>query len=245
MSRKQHLSRLMKYKGISLTVRIISAFQSLADETNIVCRSPTIEDAISSQEYPNAEASARWSTATVTILKSDVSANPAFAEQASTTPQPVQNTKSSLLDGKILASASADKIVRLWDSTASRTLEGHSREVLAVTFSPDGKTLASASRDETVMLWDSTTGAVRHTLEGHSGVVRAVTFSPGGKTLASASEDKTVRLWDSTTGAARHTLKGHSDVVRAVTFSPDGKTLVSASRDETVRLWDLKVIYSQ
>src|ERR1700735_2952043 len=108
-------------------MRIISAFWSLTDETNIVFRSPTTEDTIPSQEYPNVEASVRWDTATATILKSDVSANPAFPEQASTTPQPVQNTKSSLLDGKILASASVDEAVRLWDSTtgaARCTLEG-------------------------------------------------------------------------------------------------------------------------
>jgi WD40 repeat protein len=64
-------------------------------------------------------------------------------------------------DGKILASASVDETVRLWDSAtgaARRTLEGHSGSVYAVAFSPDGKMLASASNDKTVRLWDSATG---------------------------------------------------------------------------------------
>ncbi|KAF8544656.1 NACHT and WD40 domain protein [Trichophaea hybrida] len=144
-------------------------------------------------------------------------------------------------DGQLLASASWDNTVRLWDPStgASRgTLEGHSSDVGAVAFSPDGQLLASASRDNTVRLWDPSTRASCGTLEGHSSGVRAVAFSPDGQLLASASRDNTVRLWDPSTGASRGTLEGHSSDVRAVAFSPDGQLLASASRDNTVRLWD-------
>ena len=60
-------------------------------------------------------------------------------------------------DGKTLASASADKTIKLWNVDTKKeitTLKGHSSYVYSVTFSPDGKTLASASADNTIKLWN-------------------------------------------------------------------------------------------
>ncbi|MCJ1426480.1 hypothetical protein MMC29_004383 [Sticta canariensis] len=144
-------------------------------------------------------------------------------------------------DGKVLASASNDQTVKLWDAGTGavlQMLEGHEDRVTTVAFSPDGKVLASASYDLTVKLWDAGTGAALQTLKGHSRSVYAVAFSPDGKVLASASDDRTVKLWDAGTGAALQTLEGHSHSVYAVAFSPDGKVLASASEDRRVKLWD-------
>jgi WD40 repeat protein len=66
-------------------------------------------------------------------------------------------------DSRLLASASDDKTVRLWDAATGalqRTLEGHSDVVLSVAFSPDSRLLASASDDKTVRLWDVATSTL-------------------------------------------------------------------------------------
>ena len=61
-------------------------------------------------------------------------------------------------DGRLLATASADRTARLWDPATGecrRTLTGHTGTVRGVAFSPDGRLLATASDDHTARLWDS------------------------------------------------------------------------------------------
>ena len=144
-------------------------------------------------------------------------------------------------NGKMLASASWDRTVRLWDVNTGRllhTLTEHTNEVLSVAFSPDGNTLVSSDWDGSILLWNPQNGKPKGTLTGHAGGVTSVAFSSDGQTLASGSADQTVRLWNPNNGKFIRTLMGHTHVVDAVSFSPDGKILASASRDATIRLWN-------
>ena len=70
-------------------------------------------------------------------------------------------------DSNLLASASSDKTVKIWDASTGalqQTLEGHSNQVTSVAFSHDSKLLVSASRDHTVRIWDTSTGSCHQTV---------------------------------------------------------------------------------
>jgi WD40 repeat protein len=142
-------------------------------------------------------------------------------------------------DGRLVASASSDKTVRLWEIQTGRMLrvfDVHRDNVTSVAFSPDGKTIASGSLDKTVAICDVLSGRLIRKLEDHADDVNAVVFSPDGKSLASGSRDHTIDIWDSATGEVIHTIDTGSEV-RALAFSPAGDVLASGNADNSVRLW--------
>ena len=142
-------------------------------------------------------------------------------------------------NGQVLASASGDRTVKLWDvqtGTEIETLKGHNNDVLSVSFSPDGQTIASGSRDRTVKLWNKD-GVILQTFTGHKNDVWTVSFSPDSETIASASADNTVKLWDRNSNPLDRVLQGHPLAVNDVSFSSNGEVIATASDDRTVRVW--------
>lgn len=145
-------------------------------------------------------------------------------------------------DGLIIASASTDQTIRLWEPETGhdlRTLRGHMGAVHALAFSPDGKLLASGSADTSIRVWEVTTGRERLAVTSSFGAVRAVTFSPDGKTIATGGNDGSFRLWEVATGKEVKSVRGQFGVVFSIRFSPDGKLLATGSSDMQVHLWDL------
>jgi WD40 repeat protein len=133
-------------------------------------------------------------------------------------------------DGKLLATASLDGSVSLWEAKGRliRKMQIHTMSALGVAFSPDGESLASASADKTLAIF-SLEGRIEHRVSGHRSDVLSLAWSPDGRYLASGSEDMTVRV-HTKTGSLVSTLTGQMQPVTALEFSQDGKYLVIAER---------------
>lgn len=166
--------------------------------------------------------------------------------------------------GNLLASASRDKTIRIWDITTGycvKTIHGHVDWVRDVCPSVDGRFLLSAGDDRTARLWDISLSnpEVKLAFIGHEHVVECAAIAPAttyphfaamsglkkpppasstAEFMATGSRDKTIRLWDAR-GTCLKVLTGHDNWVKALVFHPGGKYLLSASDDKTLRCWDL------
>ncbi len=141
-------------------------------------------------------------------------------------------------EGEMLATASVDSTVKLWnrDGALLKTLTDHEAAVSFVAFSPDGQMLATASEDKTAKLWRRD-GTLITTLKGHQGSVWNVHFNSDGQTLATNSGDNTIKLWRSD-GTLINTIKT-SAVVFNMAFAPDGKSIATRSGDNAIKLLEL------
>ena len=143
-------------------------------------------------------------------------------------------------DGRHLAVAGL-QVVEVWDVDAPKKvhdLQGHSKWVYGVAYSPDRKWLATGGWDRTIKIRDATSGEEKSTIFGHDGFVLDLAFSPDSRSLVSTSEDRSVRLWEVPSGRPIGVFHGHSDFVQAVAFAPDGRELVSGGLEGTMKIWD-------
>ncbi|MCB8945969.1 MAG: hypothetical protein H6658_19660 [Ardenticatenaceae bacterium] len=142
-------------------------------------------------------------------------------------------------DGKLMATASSDHVVRLWSSDKGELLHeftGHHSPVLTVAFAPDGRTLVSTT-DSQVQFWDVAARVAGPTLEGHMGPLQSLVVSDDGQLLATADHAR-ILVYSLPEFSLQHVLIGHLSHIYRLAFAPNSKLLASASIDRTVRLWD-------
>jgi WD40 repeat protein len=154
-------------------------------------------------------------------------------------------------DDCLLASASSDKTVKIWDLTTRelvRTLVGYTDTIVGVAFSGDGTRLASMDRNGMIRLLNPHNGRSILEFKGHAGHATSVAFSRDGTQMATAcyfSHERTgncigseIKVWDAAKGLENRVIKVTGQVT-ALLFSPDCQS-IAASGTESVKVWSLK-----
>jgi WD40 repeat protein len=103
-------------------------------------------------------------------------------------------------DGRYLATAGSDWVVRVWDlrddAAAPEELTGQGSTVSDVDFDPTAGFVVAGGADATTQIWDRATGVTVALMRRHGDAVNAVTFSPVDPLLlASGSDDGTAAVY--------------------------------------------------
>lgn len=149
----------------------------------------------------------------------------------------------------VLASASGDGSVKVWDIAAPpqmnpiRSFEEHGHEVYCVNWNLVNRDcFLSASWDDTIKLWNLQSPGSLRTFAEHRYCCYAVAWCPtNGETFASASGDCTLKLWDIRQPASTLTIRAHEFEVLSCDWNKyEDFTLVTGSVDKTMRVWDIR-----
>ena len=154
-------------------------------------------------------------------------------------------------DGKLLATAGADRLVKLWDLETHKELaklEGHTAPILTLAFDEKGTQLASGGADFQLKVWDVKTHEGIMTLGTRTTAVNGVAWSPGVTAITAVEADGSVERF---TELKAHTGERSGEVLakelkydpakgllHCVAATPDGDRVFAGSHDGELYAWD-------
>ncbi len=148
-------------------------------------------------------------------------------------------------DGHLLASASWDQTLKIWDLSSGRLLdsvEAHSQGLLTLSFTGN-HSLATGSFDQTIKLWslnaDSHRLKLQKTLTAHTGSIHALAVNLDEHVLVSGSYDQTIKQWNLQNGEMLASSLDNLGAVYAIALEPNFKIIAGAGGDGTITLWEL------
>jgi WD40 repeat protein/DNA-binding XRE family transcriptional regulator len=151
-------------------------------------------------------------------------------------------------DGKMLAGASDESMVKVWDAHTWKLLYTLPYDPPAFTgsavFSPDSKRLLTTggndeqgAKDNRARIWDMATGKELLAFHGHTKSSWQGTWSPDGKRAVTFGNEGKIIIWDSSTGAELQTISLPTFYAGNALWSPDGLYVAITGNETLVSIW--------
>ncbi|KAJ2504550.1 hypothetical protein IWW47_002477, partial [Coemansia sp. RSA 2052] len=146
--------------------------------------------------------------------------------------------------GGLVASASFDKTVRVWDIGEQKSvavLEGHQQSVFDVAWREDSAALASAAFDRTCIEWDIATKAATTRLQCE-GLVQCVRYSTHNPRVIFAGDSAGfISIHDTRQAQSATKLSNDGAMVNTIYCFNDETRLVSGDRNGEIKMWDVRI----
>ncbi|KAK4511366.1 uncharacterized protein ATC70_012581 [Mucor velutinosus] len=167
-------------------------------------------------------------------------------------------------DDNLLASASADGTIKLWDTQTSGNLlktswafDGISKEEdsrknrvapTSLDFcQTDVNKIVVSFANAKIRLYDIETGQVILTFKGSDDSydntfatqINRIISHPTMSLIVSGHEDRHIRFYDLKSGECTQSVSGHLDAVTSLHIDSTGKTMASGGHDSSIRLWNI------
>lgn len=149
-------------------------------------------------------------------------------------------------DGKLLATASADKFAKVWTVKPYVRPEQFQKAASLVgsLIAPTNGTWPSRYNPASVQVaretWSSIpAGEMLRTLEGHTNHVTDICWRADGNVLASSGADNVIKVWDLERGEQIRNIGGHTKPIARLSAMSASPFVVSACGDSGLRQWNI------
>ena len=145
-------------------------------------------------------------------------------------------------DGKYIASASADKFVKVTEIATGKIVhnfEGHTHHALGVSWLPHGRQLVSVGADNSIRHWNFEAGERIRQRTNLGKEVTSIHYVGLTEQAVVTAGDKSVRLINTSNLNDARSFAGGTDYMYACAATPDAKYIVAGGEDSALRVWTL------